>query len=88
MFVSKDVLLIHVEKALIFYNVKTRKEDILVVGGRKSTPEGDNTLNLDGIGCIDCCDIDLLALSEQPPIAKVIICRYPDLKVLATLIGN
>lgn len=86
-FVSKDVLLIRVEKALIFYNVETKKEDILLVGKGKSTPSGGDSLNLDGISCIDCCGIDLLALAEQPPTAKVIICRYPDLKVLGTLIG-
>lgn len=85
---SKDVLLIHVEKTLIFYNVKTQKEDLLVVGGKPSTPAGGAGLTLDGIGCVDCCGIDLLALAEQPPVAKVIVCRYPDLKVLATLVGK
>lgn len=89
MFVSKDVLLIRVENTLIFYNVGTKKEDIFLAGGNKSTPtNGDIIIPLDGIGCVDCCGIDLLALAEQPPIAKVVICRYPDLKVLSTLIGK
>jgi hypothetical protein len=87
-FVSKDVLVIHVGKTLIFYNVKTLREDLLVVGGNKSISFGGDSLPLDGIGCVDCCGIDLLALAEQSPIAKVIICRYPDFKVIATLTGK
>uniref|UniRef100_A0A2S2PQN4 Uncharacterized protein n=1 Tax=Schizaphis graminum TaxID=13262 RepID=A0A2S2PQN4_SCHGA len=88
-FVSKDVLLIHVEKTLIFYDTNTQKEDILIVGS-KSTPGsgGDDNLYLEGIGCFDCCEIDLLALAEHPPISKVVICLYPALKVLATLIDS
>lgn len=85
---SKDVLLIHVGKTLIFHNVRTQKDDFLTVGGNKSTPTGGDGLFLDGIGCVDCCGIDLLALAEQPPIAKVVICRYPNFKVLETLIGK
>lgn len=89
MFISKDVLLIRVEKTLIFHDVGTRKEDIVVAGGNASTPAGGNSLPLDGIGCVDCCSsMDLLALAEQPPVAKVVICRYSDRKVLATLIGE
>lgn len=86
---SKDVLLVHVEKTLIFYDTNTQKEDILIVGS-KSTPGsgGDDNLCLEGIGCFDYCDIDLVALAEHPPISKVVICLYPDLKVLATLIGK
>lgn len=88
-FVSKDVLAIRVGKTLMFYNAKTRTEDILIAGGGRSTPSaGGDRLPLDGIGCVDCCGIDLLALAEQPPIANVIICRYPDFKVLATLTGK
>jgi len=69
--------------------VATQKEDIVVVGGKNCTPAGGDSLPLDGIGCVDCCNsMDLLALAEQPPIAKVVICRYADLKVLATLIGE
>lgn len=77
----------HVENTLTFFNVKTREENILIVGDSRSTPDGGGALRLNGISCVDCCGIDLLALAEQPPAAKVIICRYPDLKVLATLIG-
>lgn len=89
MFVSKDVLLIRVEKTLIFYNVGTQKEDIFLASGNKSIPaDGDIIIPLDGIGCVNCCGIDLLAIAEQPPMAKVVICRYPDLKVLSTLIGK
>jgi len=88
MFVSKNILLIHVGKTLIFYNVKTQNEDILVVGGKKSTPSGGDRLPLDGIGCVGCCKTDLLALAEPLPISKVIVCRFPDLKVLATLVGK
>lgn len=85
---SKDVLLIRVGKTLIFYDGNTQKEEILIVGS-KSIPGGgsDDDLHLEGIGCVDCCDTDLLALAEHPPISKVVICSYPDLKVLATLIG-
>ncbi|CAI6348650.1 unnamed protein product [Macrosiphum euphorbiae] len=88
-FVSKDVLLIRVGKTLIFYDGNTQKEDILIVGS-KSTPGGggDDDLHLEGIGCVDCCDTDLLALAEHPPISKVVICLYPDLKVLATLVDS
>lgn len=88
-FVSKDVLLIRVGKTLIFYDGNTQKEEILIVGS-KSIPGGggDDDLHLEGIGCVDCCDTDLLALAEHPPISKVVICSYPDLKVLATLIGK
>lgn len=68
--------------------MKTKKEDILVVGGYNSAPSGGDCLPLDGIGCVDSCGIDLLALAEQPPAVKVVICRYPDLKVLATLSGK
>lgn len=88
MFVSKDVLLLLVEKTLIFFNVATRKEDIFIVGGNNSTPAGGDVILLDGIGCVDCCGIDLLAMAEQPPNAKVVICRYPDFKVLSTLVGT
>lgn len=87
-FVSKDVLLIHVGKTLIFHNVRTQKDDFLTVGENKSTPTGGDGLFLDGVGCVDCCGIDLLALAEQPPIAKVVVCRYPNLKVLETLTGK
>lgn len=88
-FVSKDVLLIRAGETIIFYNVDTQKEDILIVGNKSFPNSGDGKyeLPLEGIGCIDCCDIDLLALAEQPPIPKVVICSYPELKVLATLIG-
>jgi len=88
-FVSKDVLLIRAGKTLIFYDVGTQKEDILIVGSKSSPNSGDgeHDLPLESIGCVDCCDIDLLALSEQPPIPKVVICLYPELKVLATLNG-
>lgn len=68
--------------------MKTQREDLLVVGGSESTPFGGDNLPLDGIGCVDCCGIDLLAVAEHPPTAKVIICRYPDFKVLATLTGK
>jgi len=70
--------------------VNTQKEDILIVGS-KSTPgaAGSNDdIHLEGIGCFDCCDINLLALAEHSPISKVVICLYPELKVLATLIGK
>lgn len=88
-FVSKDVLLILVGKTLIFFDGNTQKEDILIVGS-KSTPgiSSNDDLHLEGIGCVDCCDIDLLALAEHPPISKVVICSYPDLKVLASLVGK
>jgi hypothetical protein len=87
--VSKDVLLIHVEKTLIFYDTNTQKEDILIVGSKSTPGSGaDDNLCLEGIGCFDCCEIDLLALAEHPPISKVVICLYPALKVLATLIGK
>lgn len=91
MFVSHDVLLLRVENTLLFHNVKTQKEELLVVGGDDKSPlaAGDKfPLLLDGIGCVDCCGTDLLALSEHSPSAKVVICRYPDMKVLATLIGK
>ncbi|XP_060835448.1 cilia- and flagella-associated protein 43 isoform X2 [Rhopalosiphum padi] len=88
-FVSKDVLLIHVEKTLIFYDTNTQKEDILIVGSKSTPGSGaDDNLYLEGIGCFDCCEIDLLALAEHPPISKVVICLYPALKVLATLIDS
>lgn len=90
-FVSEDVLLIHAGKMLLFYNVKTQKENILIVSGNKIPSVGNgnlNTLPLDGVACVGCCGIDLLALAEQPPISKVIVCRYPDLKVLVTFIGK
>jgi len=83
-FVSKDVLLIRAGMSLIFYDVCTQKENILIVDSKDN---GENDLPLNSIGCVDCCDIDLLALAEQPPIPKVVICLYPELKVLATLIG-
>jgi len=88
-FVSKDVLLIRAGKTLIFYDVGTQKEDILIVGSKSSPNSGDgeHDLPLESIGCVDCCDIDLLALAEQPPVPKVVICSYPELKVLATLNG-
>jgi hypothetical protein len=90
--VSEDVLLIHVGKMLLFYNVKTQKENILIVSGNKIVPSVDdgnlNILPLDGVACVGCCGIDLLALAEQPPISKVIVCRYPDFKVLVTFIGK
>jgi len=61
----------------------------VVAGGNESTPAGGDSLPLDGIGCVDCCSgMDLLALAEQPPAAKVVVCRYSDRKVLATLIGE
>lgn len=89
-FISNDVLLIRAEKTFIFYNVKTLEEDILMVGKNKSIPvNGDYYLPFDSINCVDCCGKDLLAFTEHPPIAyKVVICRYPDLKVLTTLIGK
>jgi len=86
-FVSKDVLLIRAGETIIFYDVDTQKEDILIVGNKSNSGDGKYELPLEGIGCIDCCEIDLLALAEQPPIPKVVICSYPELKVLATLIG-
>lgn len=89
-FISNDVLVIHAEKILIFYNVKTQKEDILIVGEDKSIPiNRDYHLPFESINCVDCCGADLLAFTEQPPLAyKVVICHYPDMKVLATLIGK
>lgn len=83
-FVSKDVLLIRAGNSLIFYDVCTQKENILIVDSRS---DEEHDLPLKSIGCVDCCDIDLLALAEQPPIPKVVICLYPDLKVLSTLVG-
>jgi len=69
--------------------VCTRKEDVVVAGGSESTPADGGSLPLDGIGCVDCCSgMDLLALAEQPPVAKVVVCRYSDRKVLATLVGE
>lgn len=74
---------------LIFYNVITQNENILFAGRDKSTPIGDgDSLSLDGIGCVDCNGTDLLALAEQPPKAKVIVYRYPDMTLLTTLIGK
>jgi len=88
-FVTKDVLLIRAGKTIIFYDVVTKKEDILIVGSKsfQNSSGTKHELPLEGIGCVDCCEIDLLALAEQPPISKVVICSYPELKVLATLIG-
>lgn len=85
------MLLIFVGKTFIFYNIRTQKEDILVVGGSKTTPAGSEILPLDfdGIGCIDCnSSIELLALGEIAPYSKLAICRYPELKMLALLIGK
>lgn len=88
MFVSKDVLLIRVENIIIFYNVKTQKEDIVVIGGNKSSPAGGDGFPLDGIGCVNCCGTDLFAIGELKPQAKVAIYQYPGLKLLTTLIGE
>lgn len=93
MFVTKDVLLLRVENTLLFYNVKTQEEELLVVGRDNkdySSPVADDKipLFLDGIGCVGCSDTGLLALSEREPSAKVVVCRYPNIKVLATLIGK
>lgn len=86
---SEDVLLIYSTKTLMFYNVKTQKEDIIIVGGNKSTPSvSDYNLPLHSIGCVECCGTNLLAFTEEPPIVKIVVCRYPDLKILATLIGK
>lgn len=87
---SEDVLLIRSTKILMFYNVKTQKEDnIIVVGGNKLTPSvNDYNLPLDSIGCVECCGTNLLAFTEEPPIVKIVVCRYPDLKILAILIGK
>lgn len=88
MFISKNVLLIQAGKTVIIYDVKTQKENILVIGGSTLNPDNGGSLPLNGIGCVDCCGKDLLALAEHPPMSKVIVCLYPDLKVLATLIGE
>lgn len=85
---SKDVLLICAGKTLLFHNVRTQNDDVVVVGANTQTPfSGDNPIPLNGVTCVSCQGTDVLALADQQPTAKVVICRYPDLKVLVTLIG-
>ncbi|VVC45646.1 Hypothetical protein CINCED_3A007876 [Cinara cedri] len=86
MFASKDVLLIQIGKTLVFHNVRTG-EDVLVVVGNDSTPS-DVNLPLDSVGFVSCGPDNILALAEHPPLAKVAICKYPDLEVLATLVDS
>lgn len=86
LFASEDVLLIHIGKTLVFHNVRT-KEEVIVVVGNESVPS-DVGLPLDGVGSVCCGPDNLLALAEHPPMAKVVICKYPDLEVFATLIGK
>lgn len=82
MFVFKDVLMIHVEKTIILHNLKTKKDNILVIGESKSTPAGSDTIPLDSLGCVDChSTTGLLALAEHSPKSKILVYRYPDLKV-------
>lgn len=85
MFVSKHMLLIHIGKTLIFHNVKT-KEDVILVAGNDFSPSNIN-LPVDSIRSVCCSPDNKLALTEHLPTVKVIICQYPDLEVLATLIG-
>ncbi|VVC42480.1 WD40/YVTN repeat-like-containing domain,WD40-repeat-containing domain [Cinara cedri] len=86
LFASKDVLLIHIGKTLVFHNVRT-KEDVLVVVGDDSTPS-EVSLPLDSVGFVSCGPDNILALAEHPPLAKVVICKYPDLEVSATLVDS
>lgn len=88
MFVSKNVLLIRVEKILIFYNVKTQKEDFVITDGNKSMSVEGNSVPLDGIGCVSCSGTELLAIGEHQPHAKVAVYQYPGLKLLTTLVGK
>lgn len=88
MFVFKDVLMIHVEKTIILHNLKTKKNDILVIGANKLTPAGSDTIPLDSLGCVDCCSTTgLLALAERSPKSKILIYQYPELKVLTVFEG-
>lgn len=81
--------MINAGTTLIFHNVITHKENVFCAGVDASTPTGGgDSLSLDGIGCVDCNGKGLLALAEQPPISKVIVCRYPDMALLATLTGK
>lgn len=84
---SEDVLLINIGKTLVFHNVRT-KEEVLVVVGDDSTPS-EVSLPLDSVFCpVSCGPNNMLAFAEHPPKAKVVICKYPNLKVMATLIGK
>lgn len=76
----------HIGKILVLYNVKTKKE-VLVVARNDSIPS-DVSLPLDSIYSVCCSSDNKLALAEYPPIPKVVICQYPDLQVLTTLIGR
>ncbi|XP_050433883.1 cilia- and flagella-associated protein 43 [Adelges cooleyi] len=79
-FVSKDVFVMTIGKTFMFYDLKTHKQELVTVGVKNGLP-------INSIGCLDCCseDVDVVAVADKPPMRKVIVFRYPDMKVLSTL---
>ncbi|XP_050530954.1 cilia- and flagella-associated protein 43 isoform X2 [Daktulosphaira vitifoliae] len=79
-FVSKYVIMFVIGKTLVFFDLETLKEELVMVDDK-------NNLPLNSIGCVDCCngDMDIIAVAEREPMHNVVIFRYPDFKVLSIL---